>query len=222
VEWHEIKNGLFYRIEQAGRTAGDRGVISEKVLVRWQGQPLELGRRLHWEALRGGLGRAKAVEVVADGIGWIWNLVEDRWSGAIQVLDFWHGAQHVWALGQAYLGEEETVVKPWVEARLHQLRHGEQAAVLKEFAALKGPRGQRGKALKEQKKYFTGQAQRMNYQEIAKRGWPIGSGAVESSCLGSQCRFKRPGQFWTKNGFRHLSALQEACANDHWDQLWVN
>src|SRR5215831_617268 len=58
-EWHEIKNGLFYRIEQAGRTAGDRGVISEKVLVRWQGPPLELGRRLHWEALRAGLGRGQ-------------------------------------------------------------------------------------------------------------------------------------------------------------------
>ena len=112
VEWHEIKNGLFYRIEQAGRTAGDRGVISEKVLVRWQGPPLELGRRLHWEALRGGLGRAKAVEVVGDGIEWIWNLTEDRWGGATQVLDFWHGAQHVWALGRAYLGQEEAVVKP--------------------------------------------------------------------------------------------------------------
>lgn len=222
VEWHEIKNGLFYRIEQAGRTAGDRGVISEKVLVRWQGPPLELGRRLYWEALRGGLGRAKAVEVVGDGIEWIWNLADDRWAGATQMLDFWHGAQHVWGLGRAYLGEEEAVVKPWVESRLHQLRHGKQGAVLEEFAALSGPRGKRGKALNQEKNYFKGQAQRMNYQEIADRGWPIGSGAVESSCLASQCRFKRPGQFWTPSGLRHLSALQEARANDHWDQLWVN
>ena len=55
VAWHEIKHGLFYRLEQAGRTAGDRGVISEKGLVRWQGSPLELGQRLHGEALRGGV-----------------------------------------------------------------------------------------------------------------------------------------------------------------------
>lgn len=222
VEWHEIKNGLFYRIEQAGRTAGDRGVLSEKVLVRWQGPPLELGRRLHWEALRAGLGRAQAVEVVGDGIEWIWKLKADRWQAAIEMLDFWHGAEHVWGLGRAYVGEVEAVVKPWVESRLHQLRHGEQAPVLQEFAELKGPRGKRGKALKEEKNYFAGQAHRMNYQEIADRGWPIGSGAVESSCLGSQCRFKRPGQFWTRSGLRHLSALQEARANDHWDQIWSN
>lgn len=222
VEWHELKNGIFYRLEQAGRTAGDRGVISEKVLVRWQGPPLELGRRLHWEALRAGLGRAKSLEVVGDGIEWIWNLAGDRWDKAAQVLDFWHGAQHLWQLGRSYLGEDEALVTPWVESRLHRLRHGQHKEVLAEVASLKGPRGLRGKTLGEQKNYFAGQAQRMNYQEIADRGWPIGSGAVESSCLGSQCRFKRPGQFWTKSGLRHLSALQEARANDHWDQLWSN
>lgn len=222
VEWHEIKNGLFYRLEQAGRTTGERGVISQKVLVRWQGPPLELGQRLHWEALRAGLGRAQALEVVGDGIEWIWKLKADRWKEAIEMLDFWHGAEHLWELGRAYVGPDPAEVKPWVETRLHQLRHGQEQWVLNELASLKGPRGERGKTLQEQKKYFAGQAQRMNYQEMADRGWPIGSGAVESSCLGSQCRFKRPGQFWTKSGLRNLNALQEARANDHWDQLWLN
>ena len=221
VEWHEIKNGLFYRLEQAGRTAADRGVISEKVLVRWQGSPLELGRRLHWEAMRAGLGRAKAMEVVGDGIEWIWKLKADRWREATEMLDFWHGAEHLWELGRAYVGRNEAEIKSWVEPRQHQLRHGQEQVVLEEIASLQGPRGPRGKSLKEQKRYFAGQAQRMNYQEIAQRGWPIGSGAVESSCLGSQCRFKRPGQFWTEKGLRHLSALQQARANDHWDPLWV-
>jgi hypothetical protein len=221
VDWHEIKNGIFYRLEQAGRTAGERGVISDKVLVRWQGQGLELARRLHWEARRGGLGRARALEVVGDGSEWIWNQAEDRWRGATQVLDFYHGAQHLWELGRAYCGQDESVVEPWVESRLHRLRHGEQSEVLQEIESLKGPRGPRGKTLRQQRNYFAGQAHRMNYQEIADQGWPIGSGAVESSCLGSQCRFKRPGQFWTEKGLRHLSALEEARRNDHWDALWL-
>jgi len=221
VEWHEIRNGIFYRLEQAGRTAGDRGVISQKVLVRWQGEPLELGRRLHWEALRAGLGRAQALEVVGDGIPWLWNLAADRWQEAVQVLDFWHGAEHLWELGRACQGRDEAALKPWVETRLHQLRHGEHAEVLAEISALKSPRGERGKTLRREKNYFASQAHRMNYREIADRGWPIGSGSVESSCLGSQCRYKRPGQFWTPSGFRHLSALEEARRNDHWDQLWL-
>jgi hypothetical protein len=60
----------------------------------------------------------------------------------------------------------------------------------------------------------------MNYQEIARRGWPIGSGAVESACRQKQCRFKRPGQFWTAEGLRHLCALDEARRNGHWNELW--
>lgn len=41
-----------------------RGVLPEKIVIGWQGDPVEFGRRLHWEALRGGLGRAQA-ELVA-------------------------------------------------------------------------------------------------------------------------------------------------------------
>ena len=161
VEWHEIKVGIFYRQEQAAQTQGGRRVLDDKVVVHWQGEPLELGRRLHWEAQRAGL-----------------------------------------------------------EERLHQLRHGQEQSVLKTIAALKMPRGERGKAARKEQGYFAGQAHRMNYEEIADRGWSIGSGPVESTCRQSQCRFKRPGQFWTKVGFRNLCALDEARRNNHWDELW--
>ena len=60
----------------------------------------------------------------------------------------------------------------------------------------------------------------MNHQEVARRGWPIGSGAVESACRQNQCRYKRAGQFGSRRGLRHLLALAEARCNYHWDQLW--
>src|SRR5262249_17109936 len=44
VEWHEWKTGVYYRQEHAGKTDGGRGVISDKVVVGWQGEPLEFGR----------------------------------------------------------------------------------------------------------------------------------------------------------------------------------
>ena len=221
VEWHEIKTGVFYRQEQAAQTQGARGVLSEKVMVRWRGEPLELGRRLHWEAQRGGLGRAKEALVLGDGIGWIWRLAGDRWPQARQLLDFYHGSEHMWSLGRAGFGENEPETERWVEQRLHQLRHGQEQTVLAEIAGLERPRGQRGQTVRKERNYFAEHAKRMNYQEIADRGWPIGSGAVESACRQSQCRFKRPGQFWTERGLRHLSALDEARRNGHWDSLWT-
>ncbi|MBP9900017.1 MAG: hypothetical protein KBH45_01055 [Verrucomicrobia bacterium] len=59
MEYHELKTGVYYLHEQSAQTQGGRGLLTDKVVVSWQGEPGELGRRLHWEALRGGLGRAR-------------------------------------------------------------------------------------------------------------------------------------------------------------------
>jgi hypothetical protein len=222
VEWHEIKNGVFYLHEQAGRTEAGRGVVVKKAVVRTRGEPMDLGRRLHWEAVRGGLGRAKETLVLGDGMPWIWNLKANRWPGARELLDFWHGGQHLWSLGRAWKRMDEAKAKRWVEKRLHRLRHGGEQPVLEEIGRLKIRRSQTGKIVEKEKNYFANQAHRMNYKEIAKRGWPIGSGPVESSCRQDQCRFKRPGQSWSSVGFDNLSALDQARRNNHWDQLWFS
>lgn len=220
VEWHEEKTGVFYVQEQAVRQ--ERGQLLEKVVVSWQGEPMELGRRLHWEALRGGLARAQAVLTVADGAPWIWNVVRDRWASAHQLLDFYHASQHLWALAEALHRKDEPAWRAWVEERLHRLRHGKEQSVLQEIAALPRRRGQAGKLVRQEQNYFAIQAGRMNYRAVADRGWPIGSGAVESACRSRQCRRKRPGQFWIKTGLRHLDVLEEARDNGHWDQLWFS
>jgi hypothetical protein len=218
VQWHELKTGVFYRHEQAAQTASGRGLLTEKVVVSWQGEPLELGRRLHWEAMRRGLCRARHTLVLGDGGSWIWNQAGDRWPWATQALDFYHASEHLWEMGRALRGE--TAATAWVEPQLHRLRHGQESAVLAQMAALPVPRGPRGEIVRKQKSYFAGQAERMHYQSLARRGWPIGSGAVESACRQRQCRCKRPGQFWTTLGLRHLTALEEARHNGHWDELW--
>ena len=219
VEWHEWKTGVYYRQEQAGQTEGGRGVISDKVVVGWQGEPLEFGRRLHWEALRGGLGSARAQLVVGDGAPWIWAVAQDRWKGAAQLLDFYHASQHLWDLGRALHQTEEAAAR-WVEPRRHQLRHGGEKKLLAELARLPVPKSQAGKVVRREQNYFASHAGRINYRQLHRRGWPIGSGAVESACRQRQCRFKRPGQFWTPQGLRRLGSLTEARHNNHWDNLW--
>jgi hypothetical protein len=220
VEWHEMKTGVFYLQEQAAQTEGGRGLIADKVVVSVVGEPAELGQRLHWEALRGGLGRAREQLFLGDGAAWIWNLKQDRWNKAVGLLDFFHASQHLWEVGRNVQGEEKSRLVPWVEERLHKLRHGKEKKVLSELARLKKKRGKTGKVLAREQNYFANHATRMNYREVARRGWPIGSGAVESACKQKQCRFKRPGQFWTAKGLGNLIALDEARRNHHWNELW--
>ncbi len=219
VEWHEEKLGVFYAQEQS--LGSERGELLDKVVVGWQGEPLEVGRRLHWEALRYGLGRARSVLALADGAPWIWSVVKDRWSQAHQLLDFYHASQHLWTLGEALHPKDQATRRQWVENQLHQLRHGKQRRVLQHLAALPRPGTERGKVIRREQNYFRDHAQRLNYQTLADRGWPIGSGTVESACRQRQCRRKRPGQFWTPAGLRYLGALEEARDNGHWDELWL-
>lgn len=222
VEWHELKTGVFYLHEQSARTASGRGLLADKTIISWQGEPAELGRRLHWEALRGGLARAKEQLFLGDGAHWIWNLKRDRWTRALELLDLFHGSQHLWALGESLCGREQTQSRQWVEPRLHQLRHGKEHQVLAEIQGLKKRRGKTGEVIERERNYFAFHAGRMNYHRMARRGWPIGSGAVESACRQKQCRFKRSGQFWTRAGLRNLCALDEARRNHHWDSLWIS
>ena len=137
------------------------------------------------------------------------------------MLDFYHASQHLWALGEVLHPKEEKERQRWVERGLHQMRHGEEEAVLRRIAALPRRRGEVGAAVQREQNYFASHAGRMDYETVARRGWPIGSGAVESACRQRQCRRKRPGQFWTRGGLRHLDALEEARDNGHWDELWL-
>lgn len=215
VAWHEQKVGVFYRHEQ---NAG--GELTQKVVVSCQGQPVELGERLHWEAMRGGLGRARETLAVSDGAPWIWNLIEGHWSGAHQVLDFYHASQHLHALGEVLHPRDERAREKWVQRQCHDLRHGHEPSVLRRLARLRGRRGASGEIIRREQNYFANHAGRMNYKAMAARGWPIGSGAVESACAQKQRRFKRPGQFWTARGLCHLNALIEARELNHWEELW--
>jgi len=217
VEWHEQKVGVFYHQDRNAE-----GQLAEKVSVGWQGDAVELGERLHWQAQRHGLGRARHTLAVADGASWIWRLVQERWKQAHQVLDFYHASQHLHALGEALYPQDESQRQAWVNQQCHELRHGKDRRVLKRIAQLKVPVGAAGEVIHREKNYFASHSERTNYQQYSRRGWPIGSGAVESACAQRQRRFKRPGQFWTQAGLQHLNALIEARDLNYWDELWAN
>ena len=143
--WNGTKRSWGCFIGRNRRWGAERGQLVEKVVVGWQGEPLELGRRLHWEALRGGLGRAR--ERAGGGRWGALDLErgERRWAGAHQLLDFYHASQHLWALGEVLEPKDEGARRAWVEERLHRLRHGQEQAVLREIAALPPRRGEAGK-----------------------------------------------------------------------------
>jgi hypothetical protein len=225
VAWHEIKGAVIYRLEEAGQTAGGRGVIAQKYVVAWQGEPLEFGRRVQAEAQRRGLAQAREVFVVADGSVWIWNVQADRFGRAQGVLDFYHASQHLWTVAHALHPADETAARAWVEPLLSQLRHGQEAGVLQILEDLPEWCAQRQRAVppeaEREREYFRSHREHVHYETMAARGCPVGSGAMESFCAQLQGRFKQCGQFWSRRGLGDLLALDVARRNLDWDALWI-
>jgi hypothetical protein len=169
-----------------------------------------------------GWARAQQSLAVGDGAPWIWHLIEQRWKDAQQVLDFYHASQHLQVLAEALHPTDEPARQRWVDQQCHDLRQGKQKELLQRLGRLPDGQGPAGDVIRREKNYFQSHRQRLNYQALSRRGWPIGSGAVESACAQRQRRFKRPGQFWTTEGLRRLNALIEARDLNHWDHLWAN
>lgn len=64
----------------------------------------EFGPRIYAEAARRGVEWAGKVVVLGDGAIWIWNLAEEHFYGAIQIVDLYHAREHLWSIGKLLYG----------------------------------------------------------------------------------------------------------------------
>lgn len=220
--WHWVYTATCFRLDHRGKTAGGRPIISQRGYVATREGIDGLREQLYAEALRRGLGQAAGALVIADGAVWIWRLADDRFSQARQRLDFYHAVQHLAAVGRALHGEDKDKLKAWLRPLVQQLKHESAVKVIEELDQLLTslPAGATAQAVAKEVNYLREHQHRMDYRAGAQRGEPIGSGPIESTCRQSQCRFKRPGQYWSQQGDEALLCLEMFWRNERWSLLF--
>ncbi len=220
--WHWVYTGTVFRLDHRGKTSGGRPVISERGFVATRAGIDALREQLHAEALRRGLGQAAGALVIGDGAVWIWRLADDRFPQARQRLDFYHAVQHLAAVGQALFGENKEKLKAWLKPLAQQLKNQSAIKVIRQLEELLArlPKGPSTETVAKEVNYFHAHEERMDYRSGRRAGEPIGSGAVEATCRQAQCRFKRPGQFWTRAGDEALLCLETFWRNGRWHLLF--
>ena len=178
-------------------------------------------RQLYAEAVRRGLGRAQRVLVIADGAVWIWNVVADRFAEATQRLDLFHANAYLWAVANQIHPDDPKAARGWVKPLLKQLRTDKVARVITTLEELLPSLQQAAaKVARETIRYYDSNKKRMQYAEGHRRGEPLGSGAIESTCRQIQCRMKRCGQFWSTAGDEAILCLEMFWRNDRWKLLF--
>ncbi len=91
--------------------------------------------RLYKEAKRRGMDRTKEVCVIGDGALWIWNIADEHFYGACQIVDLYHAREHYWTVARGCIKCKEEQ-NHWAENRRMELNDGNVEAVIKAIEAL--------------------------------------------------------------------------------------
>jgi hypothetical protein len=88
------------------------------------------GWRIYKEAKRRGVDWAREITVLGDDAIWIWNIANEHFPGALQVVDPYHAREHYGNVAKACLGRHKDKMNQWMEQRRIKLEEGNVEEVI--------------------------------------------------------------------------------------------
>ena len=217
----EVKLGCVFtqtRTDKEGRPVRDEGSTSYVAAVETAEQ---FGLRLYTEAWRRGWSRARQKVVLGDGAAWIWNLAQQHFPGAIQIVDLYHARQHVWELAAKLFPLDEPARKRWAARCIDRLDGGKIEALVKILRSLRPDNDKLAADVLTEADYFERNAERMRYPTFRAQGLFVGSGVVEAGCrtvVGK--RLKCSGMLWSVRGANAILALRCCRLSGRFEDYW--
>ena len=216
--WREMKLGLvFYDGDSIHRKDG-KMIITKKEYVTFFGGVEEFKKLLYDAAARAGYGKIRQVVFIGDGSHWIWNMCEELFPDAVQILDYYHLSENVHSFAKYLYPDNEVKMKGWANGILDKIDKGlvdEILASLPELKDVKLP-----VQVPNLKIYIENNRGRIDYRRYKLRGYYIGSGAIESGnkLVIQQC-MKQSGMRWSPSGGQYIAALRAKYASNQWDKV---
>jgi len=229
--WREDKVGTVTSYQPGDGTREQPPRPLRTSYVATMGGTESFGKLLHVEAERRGLRQADMVLVLGDGGNWIDPLSERECLYDQRIVDYYHAAEHLHEAARAALGRESPEAVGLAERLKDALWDGriEQVlATLQQHAERLGP-PQDGDGAEHPRRvlannvgYFQRHQGHMDYPRYRRKGWPIGSGVVESGVKQFNKRVKGTEQFWSLAGVESILCLRALwlSRDDRWRRYW--
>jgi hypothetical protein len=181
----------------------------------------EFGKRLYLEAWKRGWSRAEKKVVIGDGAEWIWNIDNEHFPGAIQIVDLFHARQHLWELARKLYPNQDAGQRRWMMIHQDLLDQGKIEDLAAALGSIDSSSPELTEKLRIEIGYFSNNAERMRYPEFRRQHLFVGSGVIEAGCktvIGSRC--KQSGMFWTVRGANAIVALRCCHLNGRFEDYW--
>ncbi|RPH56411.1 MAG: ISKra4 family transposase, partial [Chloroflexi bacterium] len=158
---------------------------------------------------------------LCDGCEALQTRIAKYFSDFIQILDFIHANEYLWAVANALFGETNDQRFEWMRSHTLQLLSGQTKQLIAEFRSLatrpKTSQRKRTQLIKTAN-YFERNLPFMDYPTYLSNGWPIASGVIEGACrhfVKDRCELS--GMRWLQNGAENLLRLRAVAENNDWD-----
>jgi hypothetical protein len=134
-----------------------------------------------------GSDQTEKIAVLADGLAYNWRIAAEYFPEAVQILDYYHAVEHLWAVARLCLPADppeaaSAAASGWVAARKEQLLADQVRAVCDAIRALPTPTTEAQVCREEAVGYFERNAERMRYRSFREAGYQIASGVMEAAC----------------------------------------
>jgi hypothetical protein len=140
----------------------------------------------------------------------------------VEILDFYHACAHLGTVASAVFARTPLRRTAWLTPLRRQLRDQGPAPILRALAKLRPTTPSGREEVRKAIDYFTEHAARMDYPAFAARQFPIGSGAIESTCRHLvQLRAVQAGMRWRADHRQAVRSLRAVARSGRWAAFWA-
>ena len=160
--------------------------------------------------------------VIGDGAKWIWNQVKAIFPNAVQILDYYHLSERLHKVALAQFPDDPLQEREWVEATKARLFFGYVDWVLLDLEQMNPQEQESAAEVRKLLGYLRENQGRMKYRSLRRKGYPIGSGGIESANkFISHVRLKRSGAWWYVEQANVMLALRCAKYNGTFQRVFA-
>jgi hypothetical protein len=225
--WRDLKIGCWYQgeiVPKRERSVRQKGKAErEGTVIRARNKEYfcdiapadEFGKLLWATGCSANADHAKVLIFVCDGAVWIWNLVDQYFPQAVQIVDWYHAEDHLKRVAEeAFPCPEQR--QAWLKEITEDLWQGRVELIIAACQDL----SKHSELARQATTYFSNNCERMRYAKFRAEGYLIGSGVVESGCkqIVSQ-RLKLPGAQWSLEGAILTAKARAAWLSGNWQSL---
>jgi hypothetical protein len=209
--------------DEEGRSVRDQGSVSYSAAIESAATPdasgvrSEFSERVLREADRRRFCQAERTAVIGDAAPWIWNIAQELFPQAIQIVDRFHVKEHLSDLAKILHPGNPSQAKSWAAQRNDQLDEGKLSAIL---GALR-PFMESSDEARKCYHCIRRNRHRMRYPRFHRMSLCTSSGIVEAGCkVAITTRVKRTGMHWTVLGSNAIIALRCCILSGRFEDFW--